>query len=72
VTRYRLNRGGDRQERCALWGIVITRLRNVRRTQAYMTRRLAEGRSKPEVIRILKRYVAREACHHLPRPAQRR
>jgi len=33
-----------------------------------MARRLAEGRSKPEVIRILKRYVVREACHHLPRP----
>jgi len=66
VTRYRLNRGGDRQANCALWGVVITRLRNDPRTQAYMTRRLAEGRSKPEVI--LKRYVAREVYHHLPRP----
>ena len=68
VTRYRLNRGGDRQANCALWGIVITRLRNDPRTRAYMDRRLAEGRSKPEVIRILKRYVAREVYHHLPRP----
>ena len=68
VTRWRLNRGGDRQANCALWGIVITRLRSDPRTQAYMTRRLAEGRSKPEVIRILKRYVAREVYHHLPRP----
>jgi len=68
VTRWRLNRGGDRQANCALWGIVITRLRNDPRTQAYMARRLAEGRSKPEVIRILKRYVAREVYHHLPRP----
>jgi len=68
VTRWRLNRGGDRQANCALWGIVITRLRNDPRTRAYMTRRLAEGRSKPEVIRILKRYVAREVYHHLPRP----
>jgi transposase len=49
-------------------GIVITRLRDDPRTQAYMTRRLAEGRSKPEVIRILKRYVAREVYRHLPRP----
>jgi hypothetical protein len=32
-----------------------------------MARRLAEGRSQPEVIRVLKRYVAREACHRLPR-----
>jgi transposase len=68
VTRYRLNRGGDRQANSALWGIVITRLRNDPRTKAYMDRRLAEGRSKPEVIRILKRYVAREVYHRLPRP----
>jgi transposase len=68
VTRWRLNRGGDRQANRALWGIVITRLRNDPRTRAYMDRRLAEGRSKPEVIRILKRYVAREVYHHLPRP----
>jgi transposase len=67
VTRYRLNRGGDRQANCALWGIVITRLGNDPRTKAYMDRRLAEGRSKPEVIRVLKRYVAREVYHHLPR-----
>jgi transposase len=68
VTRWRLNRGGDRQANRALWGIVITRLRNDPRTQAYMDRRLAKGRSKPEVIRILKRYVAREVYRHLPRP----
>jgi transposase len=68
VTRYRLNRGGDRQANRALRGIVITRLRNDPRTQACMDRRLAEGRSKPEVIRILKRYVAREVYRHLPRP----
>jgi transposase len=68
VTRYRLNRGGDRQANRALWGIVITRLGNDPRTKAYMARRLAEGRSKPEVIRILKRYVAREVYHRLPRP----
>jgi transposase len=67
VTRYRLSRGGDRQANCALWGIVITRLRNDPRTRACMARRLAEGRSTPEVIRVLKRYVAREACHRLPR-----
>jgi transposase len=66
VTRYRLNRGGDRQANSALWGIVITRLRSDPRTQTYMQRRLAEGRSKPEIIRILKRYVAREVFRHLP------
>ena len=67
MTRYRLNRGGDRQANRALWGIVITRLGNDPRTKADMDRRLGEGRSKPEVIRILKRYVAREVYHRLPR-----
>jgi transposase len=68
VTRCRLNRGGDPQANAGLRGIVITRLRNDPRTQASMTRRLAEGRSKREVIRVLKRYLAREACRCLPRP----
>jgi len=67
VTRHRLNRGGDRQANSALWGIVITRLRSDPRTQTYMERRLKEGRSKPEIIGVLKRYVAREVYRHLPR-----
>jgi transposase len=67
VTRRRLNRGGDRQANSALWGVVITRLRSDPRTQAYMARRLEEGRSKPEIIRVLKRYVAREVYEQLPR-----
>jgi transposase len=46
---------------------VITRLRTDPRTRAYMARRRGEGRSKPEVIRVLKRYVAREVYHRLPR-----
>jgi transposase len=68
VVRLRLNRGGDRQANNALWGIVLTRLRNDPRTQAYMERRLKEGRSKKEIIRVLKRYVAREVYARLPRP----
>jgi len=66
VNRLRLNRGGDRQANSALWGIVITRMRNDPRTQAYVERRLKEGRSKSEIIRVLKRYVAREVYKHLP------
>ena len=67
VVRLRLDRGGDRSANAALWVVVITRLRNDPRTQAYMERRLKEGRSKKEIIRILKRYVAREVYAHLPR-----
>jgi transposase len=58
--RHRLNRGGDRQANAALHRIVMTRLRWHGPTKAYMQRRLAQGKSKPEVIRCLKRYVARE------------
>jgi transposase len=67
VTRYRLNRGGDRQANAALWRIVITRMSSDPRTRAYVARRTAEGRSKGEIIRILKRYVAREVYRRLPR-----
>ena len=67
VTRHRLNRGGDRQANRALWHIVITRLVSDPRTQAYMERRVKDGRSKSEAIRMLKRYVAREVYRYLPR-----
>ena len=67
VTRYRLNRGGDRNANQALWRIVMTRLSFDPRTRAYLERRTKEGRSKREVIRVLKRYVAREVFKHLPR-----
>ena len=58
--RHRLNRGGDRQANAALYRIVVVRLRHDQRTKTYMQRRRAEGMSKAEVIRCLKRYVARE------------
>jgi len=58
--RRRLNRGGDRRANAALYRIVLSRLRWDPRTQTYMTRRHAEGRTRREVIRCLKRYVARE------------
>jgi transposase len=67
VTRWRLDRGGDRQANAALYIIVITRMGADKRTRAYVERRLAEGKTKPDIIRILKRYVAREVYHHLPR-----
>jgi len=65
VTRHRLDRGGDRHANQALWHIVMTRLATDPRTREYMERRTKEGRSKREVIRILKRYVAREVFKQL-------
>ena len=66
VTRHRLNRGGNRQANHALWRIVFTRMSSDPRTRAYVERRILEGRSKPEIMRVLKRYVAREVYRHLP------
>jgi len=60
VNRHRLNRGGDRQANHALWRIVITRMGSHPPTRAYVARRTAEGLSKKEIIRCLKRYAARE------------
>ncbi len=63
--RRRLNRGGNRQANAALYRIVMTRIRWDTRTQTYMLRRTAEGMSKREIIRCLKRYVARELYRHI-------
>ena len=60
TTRHRLNRGGDRQANAALHRVVVVRLRWHPPTQAYLARRLAEGKTKAEIMRCLKRYVARE------------
>ena len=65
VTRRRLNPGGNREASHALWRIVITRMSSHPRTRAYVERRTAEGLSKKEIIRCLKRYAAREVYRHL-------
>ena len=70
TNRHRLNRGGHRQANAALHRIVVVRLRHDERTQAYMRRRTTEGMSKAEVIRCLKRYVAREVFSALRNSAQ--
>jgi len=65
--KRRLNPGGNRQANHALWRIVLTRLgQREPRTVAYMQRRLAQGKTKPDIIRSLKRYVAREIYQQLP------
>jgi transposase len=57
--RVRLNRGGDRQLNCALHRIAVTRARTCPQTRAYLQRKLAEGKTKPEAYRCLKRHLAR-------------
>lgn len=68
--RHRLNRGGDRTANNALWRIVMTRLAWHEPTKTYVQRRTAQGLSKREIVRCLKRYVAREIYHALVEPKE--
>ena len=65
--RHRLSRARNRQANHALWRIVFTRMGSDPRTRAYVERRTKEGLSKREIMRVLKRYVARETYRLLPR-----
>ncbi|CAM5271351.1 IS110 family transposase ISEc21 [Streptomyces tendae] len=60
TSRHRLNRGGDRQANHALYMITVSRMAWEPRTRAYVARRTAEGKTKTEIIRCLKRHIARE------------
>ena len=72
--RYRLNRGGDRQLNRVLTTIVLVRMRHHQTTRDYVNRRRAEGRTTKEIMRILKRYIARQVfrllttAHPTPTP----
>ena len=68
VVRYRLNRGGNRDANCALHLICVVRMGSDKRTREYVTRRTAEGKSKWEILRCLKRYIAREVYRLLVSP----
>ena len=68
IARHRLNTGGDRQANNALWRIVLVRMSSDPRTQDYLKRRTLEGKSKKEIIRCLKRHIAREMFKLLTNP----
>jgi transposase len=68
--RHRLNRGGDRAANNALYTVALTRMRYDAPTRAYVERRTAEGLSKTDIIRCLKRAIAREMHRILTTPAQ--
>ncbi|WP_423919580.1 IS110 family transposase [Candidatus Poriferisodalis sp.] len=68
TTRHRLNPGGNRQANHALWRIAMVRLATCPRTRAYAQRRQTEGKSRREIIRCLKRYIAREVFALLAHP----
>jgi transposase len=65
TNRHRINRGGDRHANSALYTIVLVRMQCDPRTRDYVARRTAEGMSTKDVMRCLKRFVAREVYRHL-------
>jgi transposase len=67
--RHRLHRGGDRLANSALWRIALVRMHCHQPTKDYVARRTAEGKTKTEILRCLKRYIARETYPHLTAPA---
>jgi transposase len=66
--RHRLSRSGDRAANSALYMVAITRMRRHEPTRAYIARRTQQGLSKREILRCLKRYIAREVYAALPPP----
>lgn len=68
ILRHRLNRGGNRAANNALWRLVLVRMRWDQRTREYVERRTAEGKTKREIMRCLKRYAAREIYRLLQAP----
>ena len=68
TVRHRLNRGGNRDANRALHVLALGRMSWDERTREYVTRRAAEGKSKREILRCLKRYVAREVYRILTAP----
>ncbi|MGN6037284.1 transposase [Brevibacterium casei] len=61
--KHRINYAGHRQLNAAIYRTVIVRMRFHEPIIAYVARRTAEGKSKPDIIRCLKRYVIREVYH---------
>ena len=68
TTRHRLSRGGDRAANNALHRIALVRWSHEPRTRDYVNRQLAAGRSKKDILRLLKRAIAREMFRHLTAP----
>ncbi len=60
TNRHRLSRGGDRAANAALYRIALVRMSSDSRTREYVARQTAAGRTKKEIIRLLKRAIARE------------
>jgi hypothetical protein len=71
TNRMRLNRGGNRQANAAIYRVAIVRMRDDERTKTYAARRTAEGKTRREIVRCIKRYIVREIYRALCAPPDR-
>ena len=69
TNRHRLNRSGNRQANNAVWRIAMVRMTSNEETKTYLARCTAQGKTKRDVTRCLKRHIAREVFHLLQHPA---
>ncbi|MEU4173504.1 IS110 family transposase [Streptomyces sp. NPDC026665] len=70
TNRHRLSRGGDRAANAALYRIALARMAQCSRTREFFARQTCAGRTKKEIIRLLKRAIAREVFRLLTTPVQ--
>ncbi len=70
--RHRLHRGGGRDANSALWRIALVRMHCHQPSKDYVARRTAEDRTRREILRCLKGYIAREAYPLLAAPGRER
>jgi transposase len=68
TSRHRLSRGGDRAANNALHRIALVRMSSDQRTRAYVATQLTKGRTKLDILRLLKRAIVRETFRHLTSP----
>lgn len=71
TNRMRLNRGGNRQANAAVYRVAIVRMRDHEPTKIYAARKTAEGKTRREIVRCIKRYIVREIYRHLCAPPLR-
>ncbi len=69
TSKHRLNRGGDRAARNALWVIAYVRTISDPRTRAFVAERTATGNSHREIMRMLQRYIVRGYTPSSSRPS---
>ena len=68
TNRMRLNRSGNRQVNAVLYRVAIVRMRDHDETRVYAARRMAEGKTRREIVRCVNRYIVREIYRHLCAP----